>query len=152
MITLNEAEQRLARFIAVKRHAMNRSTNTTDRKIGPQSNEETDLEGIGAELAFCKLMNVYPDLQCENRPVADATLPCGKTVDVKSTTYEDGKLAVTLWKKPTVDLFALMVGRFPTYRLAGFRPAQEVISLLNIGNLGHGETYVLEQWQLNQKP
>ena len=51
-ISLSENEQRLAIHIGQKRYANARLKNIKDSKIGDQSNEETDLEGFAAELAF----------------------------------------------------------------------------------------------------
>jgi len=60
-ITLNESEIRIAKWLAKMRFHNNRQSSIMDKKIGKQSAEETDLNGIGAEMAFCKLVNVYPD-------------------------------------------------------------------------------------------
>ena len=62
-ISLSENEQRLAEWVWKKRTANARRKNLPDTKVGDQSFEETDLEGFAAELAFCKLMNIYPDLE-----------------------------------------------------------------------------------------
>ena len=48
-ITLNDAEQRLAKYVARARTDNARSINLAQTKIGPQSQYETDLEGMGAE-------------------------------------------------------------------------------------------------------
>lgn len=58
---LNEAEQRLCRYLAKARCAVNRASGKPNPIIGPQLQEETELEGIGGELAFCKLYQIYPD-------------------------------------------------------------------------------------------
>jgi hypothetical protein len=150
IVKLNEVEQKLAIFLAKKRHQANRSSNTTNRKIGGQSDEQTDLEGVGAEIAYCKIMNVYPDMDLDHRPPDDATLSDGRTVDVKATRYKSGRLVVVPWKKAGVDLFALMVGEFPEYRLAGTKPADEVIREDRLGDLGHGKTYMVEQKDLDK--
>ena len=53
-ITLTEIEQRIVKFIAKNRYQSNRNSNVSNQKIGNQSNEETDIDGFGAEYAFCK--------------------------------------------------------------------------------------------------
>ena len=50
MITLNTAEQRLAKFVGRERDRNGRRNGYTNLRIGPQSDEETDLEGIAAEI------------------------------------------------------------------------------------------------------
>lgn len=149
MINLTEAEQRLAKFLARSRFENARAKGITNSKIGDQSNEETDLEGIGSEIAFCKMSNIYPDLQTDFLPVEDAVLRTGETIDVKSTKYENGHLLVAKWKQPDVQLYALMVGKFPSYRCAGFFPSKSMISPSRLKNFGHGEGYAAKQHELD---
>ena len=148
IITLNEAEQRLARFIATGRTNAARSNHITDRKMGSQSNEQTDLEGIAAEIAFCKMHNVYPDLNINARPAADCVLPNGLSVDVKATRYDSGRLLAVRWKKTNVHMFALMVGEFPSYRYAGAMSAVELLREERLRDFGHGLGYAADQSEL----
>ena len=148
IITLNEAEQRLAKFIATGRTNAARSNHITDRKMGSQSNEQTDLEGIAAEIAFCKMHNVYPDLNINARPAADCVLPNGLSVDVKATRYDTGRLLAVRWKKTNVDMFALMVGEFPSYRYAGAMAAVELLRDERLRDFGHGLGYAADQSEL----
>jgi hypothetical protein len=88
-VELNKQEQALCRALAKKRYASNRTAGVRNSKRGRQSNEDTDLEGVGAEMAFCKLLNVYPDLPMTPRSQddddGDCTLKDGRRVDVKAT-------------------------------------------------------------------
>ena len=147
-ITLTTAEQKLAIYMAKCRHATARNSAIRNCKMGKQGDYETDLEGIAAEIAFCKMMNVYPDLQVGVRPDEDATLPTGQTVDVKTTKYKNGRLLAVRWKKPVVDLFALMVGEFPTYRFVGFKHCDDMLKEENLKDLGHGPGYAVDQCDL----
>lgn len=148
-IELNETEQRLATYVARLRYQSSRESGTANMKIGGQSDEMTDLEGIGAELAFCKIANVYPDLDAGKTNVEDCYTKNGYAIDVKSTTYENGRLLAVRWKKPDkVDFYALMVGKFPKYRLAGFMRSEDLIKPEMIRDLGHGSTYAADQSQL----
>lgn len=153
-IKLNNFEQKLCKALAQLRHSSNRESSVKNSKIGPQSNEETDLEGISAEMAFCKLMNLYPDLSISPRSSqaetdkGDVTLKNGKTVDVKTTKYSNGKLLAPLWKKQTGDYFVLMVGSFPEYNFKGFIEQEKVLSPNKVINLGYGPTYHATQSEL----
>ena len=156
-ITLDRVEQGLAKAIAQMRHNNNRSESVTNAKIGPQSNEDTDLEGIGGELAFCKLFNTYPDLSVETRSSlkgsdnADAVKD-GKTIDIKTTKYENGKLVAAPWKKQgkKPDYFALMTGTFPVYTFRGFMKSDELLKDSRLGSLGHGPTDIALQSELKE--
>jgi hypothetical protein len=155
-IVLNEAEQRLAKFLAKSRYMKNRQSNTKDGKVGPQDCETTDLEGIAAEIAFCKMVNVYPDLQLDERPEHDATLPCGTTVDVKATKYKNGKLLAVpgkVDKSDGLDTYSLVVGEFPgPYEFKGFCKREELLRQERLTNLGYGPTYAAEQKELSEQP
>jgi len=149
-ITLNAAEQRLAKYVSNCRYEDSRKMGLTDCKFGPQSTYETDLEGIGGEIAFCKLFNVYPDLQTGDKTLSDHDCVVnGKRVDVKTSKYEDASLIGSFAKVgKNIDTFALMVGTFPTYRFAGAAPASKLLQPENIYDLGRGPCYVLNQSQL----
>lgn len=147
--TLTEAEQAIARYLGKARYDAARAKGIADEKIGPQSTDLTDLEGLAAELAFCRLLNVYPDLDIGHRPSFDARYGT-VTIDVKSTTYPHGRLLVRATKQPhPADWYALVTGTFPgPYRLAGLFPASLLFTDRYLMDLGHGPTYVIQQHQL----
>lgn len=150
MIVLNEGECRVAKVLAKLRYEANRNGGVYNQKIGAQSDEFTDLEGIAGELAFCKMLNIFPDMSIEPRAGSvDCILPSGVTIDVKTTKYPSGKLTATMKKKVgDVDIYALMVGEFPSYRYAGYARASDLINESCVGTLGHGPTYILGQGKL----
>jgi hypothetical protein len=152
-VILNEAEQRLAQYLAKRRHDAARMDGIPDMKMGPQSAYDTDLEGIAAEIAFCKIMNVYPDtdIVVGTRPISDAYTTSMGSVDVKATKYRNGRLLATTKKYANhPDSYALMVGEFPRYKFVGWVPAEELLMERNIRDLGHGEGYVLDQSMLRK--
>lgn len=151
IIELNDAEQRLAKYLATARHRNARKKGIVNHRIGPQSDELTDLEGIAGEIAFCKMMNLYPDLQIEYVPNYDCVLPDGTRVDVKTTKYENGKLLSAPWKgDKKIDVFALMIGQMPKYRYAGMMKAEDLFKESKKQNLGHGVVYAANQDELNK--
>jgi hypothetical protein len=117
---------------------------------------EMNINGFGAELAFCALCGVIFDsstVQSENHfTKVDCTLKDGRTVDVKNTIYENGKLIARLGKeKTTVDLFALMTGKFPCFTFRGWAKYIQLIDNKNIKDLGWGNAYCLNQSELNKE-
>jgi hypothetical protein len=151
MITLNTAEKRLAKFVGRERDRNGRRNGYTNLRIGPQSDEETDLEGIAAEIAFARYTNVYPDLDidCTEYPAHDAVLHNGTLVDVKTTTYPNGRLIVAPWKNvDAVDAYVLVVGKFPTYRIAGAMESYRLMRPHRMKDLGHGKVFVATQDEL----
>jgi len=149
-IELNEAEQRLSQFLAKSRYQANRQRGVKNKKIGPQSNEQTDLEGIGAEIAFCKAHNIYPDLQVNVFYNEDAITKDGCRVDIKATKYNNGHLIAVLGKqdKPP-DAYALVIGEFPKYRIAGMITADDLLREERIKDFGYGPAFAAEQKDLN---
>jgi hypothetical protein len=148
-IELNEFEQTAAKSIAKARYRNARSKNIEDKKIGGQSNWQTDLEGIASEIAAAKALNLYPDLEVGHIPIADLTLD-GLTIDVKSTTYDTGHLLATRTKLDRqCDLYVLVVGTFPSYELRGWASRSQLFRDKNLKDLGRGRGYALEQSELN---
>ena len=154
-VKLNEAEERLAKFIGKKRYEGSRKAGVHNAKIGGQSNEQTDQEGAGAELAFCKLFNIYPDMNIEIKSAkngtdkGDAVLD-GKAIDVKSTTYKTGRLLAAKWKDPNSEIhaYALLTGELPNYTFRGFMKSENLLREEMLRDLGKGEGYVAEQEDL----
>jgi hypothetical protein len=152
-IYLNKTEQSLAINIAKGRYENARSKGKPDLKIGNQSNWQTDLEGIGGEIAVCKLFGVYPDTETEltELPKHDLVTKKGNTCDVKTTKYKNGKLLAARTKKLNdVDIYVLVVGQFPEYNVIGWAYSHELIKDENLTNLGHGVGYALEQSKLRK--
>ena len=151
IVELNSTEQKLAQYLAKARYENARGRNKPDLKKGPQSNEQTDLEGIASEIAAAKAVNVYPDLETDldDLPELDLLTRNGYSIDVKATTYPNGKLITALWKKDkSCQFYMLVVGKFPKYRIAGIMSANELMRDQRIKNLGHGNTYTAEQTEL----
>lgn len=135
--TLGVAEQRQAIDFTEARTAGCRRDGAEDRKRC-QTGVDIELEGAAAEMAFCYLYGVPPDLSVVSgtRPLVDAVID-GVRIDVKSTTWETGKMVVqpSTIRKAGVDAFALITGRFPgPYTLRGFATFDQVKSRLGVFN------------------
>jgi hypothetical protein len=159
-IELSEKDQKLCKKLAWTRYSTNRYKNVASIKIGNQSSKEVEIQGIGGEFALCRLLrangtHVTPDFTTHIRSSrgidkGDITLPNGKTVDVKTTPYEKGRLIAPMTKELNVDYFALMIGRFPRFRYVGSINAGELLKDYRIGSLGWGDTYIMEQKELKE--
>lgn len=137
--------------IAVNRYKNARQSGKPNLKMGDQSNLDTDLNGIGGEIAACRYFGVYPDTETSlvNYPKYDLKTKKGAKVDVKTTPCKTGKLLATLKKQiDDCDIYLLVIGEFPTYEIKGFAESSQLINDENIINLGHGEGYALTQDKL----
>lgn len=148
-ITLNEMEQALARAIAEMRIQSAADAGQRDANQSDLPSEVIDLEGAASEVAFCKLFNLYPDTQPGAKAV-DAYTHLGIAIDVKSTHHPKGRLLAVRWKRPKdVELFVLMIGKFPTYRCVGFLPSADLLRNDRLVDLGRGPVYAANQDELH---
>lgn len=146
-VILNRAEIYICKLLAKKRYLSNRENNVPKSKIGKQSYEETEINGIGVEFAFAKGLNLYPDFSVTPRK-GGVELISRKLarIDVKQTKYTNGKLIVTKNTKVTdADVYVLVVGKMPEFNLVGWAMSDQVIVNTNLKNLGYGDTYCVEQ-------
>lgn len=152
-VELTPLEEKIARAIGSRRFHNARNKGIVDQKIGPQSCADTDVHSAGAELAFCKWANVYPDLQFEVLPDHDAVLACGATVDVKQTRYSSGRLLATRSKQDHCsDIYVLVTGEIPEFFIRGGFPSDLLFREENLVDLGHGVGYGVEQsalWKID---
>ena len=116
---------------------------------------QMNLNGFGAELAFCRLCAVEFDsstIQKESHfNKVDAILKDGSTVDVKNTIYPNGKLIVRTGKESKrVDIYALVIGTFPVFEFSGWSSYIDIIQPKLIEDLGWGPAYCLPQNSLNK--
>jgi hypothetical protein len=80
--------------------------------------------------------------------VVDCTLSSGHTVDVKWTSRPEGMLITVPWKRPKVDIFALVIGTMPEYRIAGWMLATELIKEERLRFVGNNNVYAATQGEL----
>ena len=150
-VVLNSNEQKIAVLIAEQRYKTNREKGIKNRKAGSQSTYQTEVEGVGGELAFGKSFNHYPDFSTTrgdyDLKIADTT------IDVKTTHYFTGRLIVPTTKKISdCDVYVLVVGEMPNYTIVGWLQSQHIINDEHRGNVGTGPVYLAEQTELQGFP
>ena len=150
-VVLNSNEQKIAVLIAEQRYKTNREMGIKNRKAGSQSTYQTEVEGVGGELAFGKAFNLYPDFSTTrgdyDLKIADTT------IDVKTTHYFTGRLIVPTTKKISdCDVYVLVVGEMPNYTIVGWLQSQHIINDEHRGNVGTGPVYLAEQTELQGFP
>lgn len=153
-ITLNKIEQLVSINLALDRTNNARSKGIFNAKMGNQPDWVTDLNGMGAEIAAARYFGVYPDTDIGTiLPTYDLRSKKGSRIDVKTTKYPDGKLLATLKKNvDDCDIYVLVTGEFPVYKIVGYAEAKDLINESTIKDLGHGKGYVLDQSQLKMLP
>jgi hypothetical protein len=148
-VTLTETEARICKWLAEQRFTTARAAGVKDAQLGPQASAQTDLDGIAGEFAFCKAVNVWPDMTIGARRGGHDAILNGLTVDVKTTRVESGHLLATLGKASTAsDIYVLVVGTIPSFRIAGWATAHRLLRAENVKDFGHGRGYALGQRDL----
>lgn len=148
-VTLSPQEIAIVRYIAQKRYEAARSAGVKDQRLDTSSTV-LDIEGFGAEMAFCKKFNFYPDFTVGARSGGfDVLTRKGAKVDIKYTQYQTGHLLATLKKKGTdTDIYVLVIGKLPNYTIVGYMAAEDLFKDENLKDMGHGVGYVASQEQL----
>lgn len=151
-VELSESEVAVAKAIGKWRHQVNRARGFQVDGVGARCDYiDMDVEGVGAEMAFCKIMNIYPDLVISGGeyPSHDCVMQDGTRVDVKQTNSQNNNLITKLGNAGAdVDAYALVLGKLPRYRVFGIATKEELINDANIVDLGYGPTYLLKQSQV----
>ena len=151
--TLTELEQKICVTGAKMRHNSNRSAGIrNDKRAGQRSNKDVDVIGLAGELAVAKYLNLYPDLTIFVRKGgADLVTHTHKSIDVKTTFYDNGKLLAHCDKKyENIDIFVLVTAKFyPTVVIRGWAKKEQLVNDDKIGGIGYGKAYLMEQDELN---
>lgn len=135
IVRLTCAERKLVDYLARMRSEYHLRTRPDSITLFGQLQNDyiRNMErSIGAEIAFCKAMNVFPCTEVVDRANYDARLPSGLGVDVKSTANPKGPLIAKL--KPHMDLTDLYAQVLTdragegVYTITGFIEARRAIT------------------------
>ena len=147
-INLSAGEVMLARLLASLRTGLNRVTKVKSTKSGDADLFQNEILGVAGEIAFAKSRNLYLDLSFDPRKGGTDFVLNGKKIDIKTTEREDGRLLVPIWKTPDdSDIFVLITGKVPTFKIRGFATSKEVFA--NKTSVGYGPCYAVSQNKLH---
>jgi len=125
-ITLADTEVFVVEALAKKRTEIN-DENNVPRIILTGDPVEFEKQGCGAEFAFAKFANIYPDLEVRRRKRPYDCILGKFLVDVKQSKYSTGRLMVHTTAKPgEVDVYVLLRGELPTFTVIGWCYFEEV--------------------------
>ena len=152
-VVLDEELENKIRDEGWERYRANRRQGIKNKKVGRQSNWFTDINGLGGEVAFAQYFGVdHSWAEDTGRGGHDAVVD-GVTVDVKTTDYRDGMLLGKYEKRhePKADIYFMVTGELPVYRLRGWIEADELFRDCNLLKL-RDLTYALDQEALRPVP
>jgi hypothetical protein len=149
-IILTPDEVAICQILGRMRSLIARSSNVKDAKIGKQDGSDADVLGVMAEYAFAKHFNVFPDLGLSPRSGSADGIYKGWRYDIKSTTYENGRLLCTTKDNPDVDMYILGIVKGNAVNFPGWALKSELRQECNKIDLGHGTHYGLDQDRLRR--
>jgi hypothetical protein len=136
-------------MIAQMRHTQN--TGIKDNKVSDKRSEDINYLGVVGEYAFCKRMNVCPDLSTESRKNGYDCTYKDKRWDIKATECRTGHLLIPSTKNnPDVDVYALAIIDGFHVELIGWAYKTDLMQPENLKDLGKGLSYMLTQQQLRK--
>ena len=152
LVTLSDAEAATIRLIANLRTVVNRCKNIVPTPYGTKKTTadavDLDEQGLIGEFAFCKYWNIFLDITPTPNWRPDCVLN-GKSFDIKSTHYKNGKLIKKCVENNESDCYALAIVDGNTVTFPGWAFHYELCQEKNIED-GHYPHYALEQSKLRQ--
>ena len=124
-IKLSPTEVAIARYIGKKRNELSLATKLNARRDPNQSDEEMNIQAVGAELAVAKCLNVYPDLSPVSGDLPKLDLFWNKRIiEVKRNHELQGDLLVP--KLNEIALYFLACGELPLFKIVGWINGDQV--------------------------
>jgi hypothetical protein len=148
-IDLTEEELFICRMLGVMRRS-SAMHSVKDRQVGKNDTWAIDIDGMVGEYCVAKYLNVCPDLTVGPRSGgADLISRTKQRIDVKTTRIPDGRLLATIEKaKDPCDIYILVIVDDKGGNIIGYATKDQLFSIANITDLGHGEGYALNQEDL----
>ena len=143
---LTDLEQGLVEAVVKAKIKHSEANGFKKVKRDTRSHHEIMTQGLAAELMVCKYLNCYPDID-EQYSKVDIVWN-GKTINVKSTHYPNGRLLIPDYQGITADIYILAIGTMPEFKIIGWASAENIFRKENLMDLGYGLSYGLEQSQL----
>ena len=147
-VTLTDAEIVTCRLLGGMRSLTARKYSVLDRKMADLQGIDIDQDGMMAEFAFCKKMNLFCDIVPSPRSGSADAIFQGKRIDVKSTRHAQGRLLSTSKENNDIDIYVLAIIAGDQVKFPGFATRDELINQGTKIDLGYGTGYGLEQHQL----
>ena len=151
-VFLSDNELELAARVGRVRNEMMNKMNLSSTNRNLPDKENMEIMAVAAEIAVAKYLNVYFEYRL---PLVagscDMKLNDGRGVDVKFTTYGNGKLIVPMSKRNSCSVYVLAINNDGSsmFNIAGWATADELFNDANIVEMYGKKKYVMHQIQLN---
>jgi len=147
-ISLSKPEQKIVEYIAKLRNSNKKMSNVEDKKFSDRTPLQINVEGFGAELAFCKHFNIYPDFSIHNRAGEHDYDYGGARIDVKFSPTPF-LIVPPHKKKGSADVYTLIGGQYPHYEMIGWCYEDQLMNDACFGDhFGCGNCYAIHRDKL----
>jgi len=109
---------------------------------------EAFTEGMASELAVARVLNVAPRLGDFMRGSADMRLE-GMEIEVKRVRYADAPLRVNVEHIDEADVFVLVTGSLPEFRIVGCVSRRRLKAHGRLATVPSGEVFEMAQAELS---
>jgi len=139
---LSKEEQAICKYIGILRHRNKVQHNVREQKVdNTRTGEQISIDGFGAEMAFAKMANLYPNFDIMiGGDDGDLLAMNGKKIDVKSSKHNPTWLTCKKTKeKGDAFYYVMLTGLFPEYEFAGWATEDELLQEEKLKDWGYGE-------------
>ena len=148
-ISLSEPECRLATYVGKIRNKMSMETKVNKRRDPLQSDEDMNIQGMGAELAVAKYLNIYPELSPTKGELPQHDLLFGNMkIQVKRRDRTNLDLLVHSLREDVV--YVLVYGQLPKFQIVGMISGSEVKTNGKWTNMVYGPCWLVEKSRLSE--
>ena len=147
-IEIQETEIAVLKILGNLRTLQNRSNNINDTQRDKRNKSDVELDGLIGEYAFCKINNIFMDIDVCVRSGSYDCMYKGYRLDIKTTRHTNGRLIAYPKKNPDVDIYVLCIIDGNKVSFPGYAKTEELFKEENIVNLGYGDTYAINQENL----
>jgi hypothetical protein len=151
-VFLTEDELALAERVGRVRNEMMNKMNLSSTNRNLPDKENMEIMAVAAEIAVAKHLNLYFEYRLPLVPGScDMKLNDGRGIDVKFTTYGNGKLIVPVSKRNSCSVYVLAINTNGSsmFNIAGWATAEELFNEENIVEMYGKKKYVMHQIQLS---
>ena len=144
-LTLSDSEVSVAAYIGEARNKNARSEGIPDAiRDYDSTSAGIDVDGMAAELAVAKYLNVYPDLTIAkgHRPHHDLIYK-DKELEIKQSKYANPRLLLSPNRIYVAENFGyiLVSGTIPIYTIVGYLSSKQVQEVGEWVDLGKGRSW-----------
>jgi hypothetical protein len=133
-VELKPSEYAMCCYLSAMRTLVNTQSGVSEKKMGSDDGYKIGVDGLVAEIAFCKHFNIFPDLSFDPRGGGHDCIFHNRRVDIKST--KPGRTTVYLperKKHNKIDMYVWCYVDFRSVEILGYFFPLDLFKPENLG-------------------